>query len=390
MEQFDKFFDRTETNAEKYTLREDLYGTKDVLPMWVADMDIATPDFVIKKIQDRLNHQILGYEEFPISAKLAQINWMKRNHNFDIKEDEILYSHSVVTSINIAIQAFTNVDDEVIVQTPVYSPFYSSITNNHRHILRNPLKIDEDGNYSFDFEDLKSKITPKTKLLLLCSPHNPVGRVWRKDELLELGQICLDNNIKVFADEIHSDLIYNGFKHTPFATLSSDIKNITATAIGVGKTFNLAGITTSTVIIPNKIMRDKYIKVSNRFHLAQGNSIGHIAFEIAYNEGQAWLDKLMRHLDSNIEKLESLLLKHKDKITFKKPQGTYLVWLDCSKMGLTDKKLREFFVTKAKLGLSAGTSFGKEGKAHMRINIAVPTQTMEEAIKRLDKALNQF
>ncbi len=390
MQEFDKVFDRSDTNAEKYQLREKIYGTTDVLPMWVADMDIATPDFVMKKIQERLKHPILGYEEFPIAAKIAQINWMKNNHNFEINKEDILYSHSVVTSINLAIETFTNIGDEVIVQTPVYFPFYSSITNNHRHILRNPLKKDDEGNYSFDLEDLKSKITSKTKLLLLCSPHNPVGRVWREDELLELGQICLDNNIKVFSDEIHSDLIYNGFKHIPFATLSSKIKDITVTALGVGKTFNLAGITTSTIIISNKRMRDEFIKVSNRFHLAEGNTIGHIAFQSAYNDGQNWRDKLIIHLNSNIEKLESLLLKYQDKIIFKKPEGTYLVWLDCTKMGLCDKKLREFFVTKAKLGLSAGTSFGKEGKNHMRINIAVPTQTMDEAIKRLDKALNEF
>ena len=387
---FDNFSDRSTTNAEKYQLREKLYGTNDVLPMWVADMDIDTPTFILDSIKNRLNHPILGYEEFPQTAKTAQINWMKRNHNFDIQKEWILYSHSVVTSINIAIQTFTNIEDEVIVQPPVYFPFYSSITNNKRHILRNPLKKDKNGDYSFDFEDLKSKITPKTKLLLLCSPHNPVGRVWKKEELEELSQICLKNNIKVFSDEIHSDLIFKDFTHIPFATISDEIKDITITALGVGKTFNLAGITTSTLVIPNKTMREDFKKVSDTFHLAEGNTLGHIAFESAYTNGKSWRDELMVHLDKNIEKLELMLKKHSDKITFNKPQGTYLVWLDCTNMKLSDKKLREFFTQKAKLGLSAGTSFGKEGSKHMRINIAVPTQTINEAIKRLDKALSLF
>ncbi|MEA3497839.1 MAG: PatB family C-S lyase [Campylobacterota bacterium] len=388
MEQFDKFYDRSNTNAEKYTLRKKLYGTDDVLPMWVADMDIETPTFILDEISKRLVHPILGYEEFPTSAKLAQINWMKNNHNFDINEDEILYSHSVVTSINLAIKAFTNIGDEVIVQPPVYFPFYSSITNNNRKVLRNPLKVDKDGDYCFDFKDLKSKITPKTKLLLLCSPHNPVGRVWKKKELKELSKICLDNNIKVFSDEIHSDLVFEGFKHIPFASLNKETKNITITAAGVGKTFNLAGVSTSTIIIQNKDMFKTFKKSYDSLHLAQGNIFGHIAFETAYNQGQKWRDSLISHLETNINKLEKMLLKHKDKITFKKPQGTYLVWIDCTKMGLNDKKLRKFFVEKAKLGLSAGTSFGKEGSKFMRINIAVPTKTMVKAIKNLHKALN--
>ena len=390
MDDFNTFFDRSNTNAEKYRLREKLYGTTDVLPMWVADMDIATPQFIIDDLRYRLTHPILGYEEFPNSAKNAQINWMKRNHNFSLELEDIFYSPSVVTSINLAIKTFTYKGDEVIVQPPVYFPFYSSITNNHRKILRNPLKKNIDGDYSFDLDDLKSKITPKTKLLLLCSPHNPVGRVWSKDELKELSEICIDNDIKIFADEIHSDLVYGGFKHTPIATLSKEVSNITITALGVGKTFNLAGIATSTVVIQNKHLRDKFKKVYNSFHLAEGNIFGHIAFYSAYINGQKWRDDLMVHLNNNINKLYTMLEKHKDKIKFNKPQGTYLVWLDCSGMNLSDKQLRNFFVNNVKLGLSAGTSFGKEGRQYMRMNIAVPETTMDEAINRLENGLTNY
>ena len=390
MNHFNTVFDRSNTNAEKYTLREKLYKTTDVLPMWVADMDIATPSFIMDDLKTRLSHCILGYEEFPLSAKIAQINWMKKSHGFNINVDDILFSPSVVTSINLAIKTFTKEEDEVIVQPPVYFPFYSSITNNNRKILRNPLKRDSDGDYTFDFEDLKSKITPKTKLLLLCSPHNPVGRVWSRDELIKLSQICLDNNIKVFADEIHSDLVYSGFKHTPFASLNKMVSDITITALGVGKTFNLAGIATSTVVIQNQKLREKFKKEYDSFHLAEGNVFGHIAFESAYTNGRQWKDKLIVHLESNIQKLYNMLENHKDKIKFNKPQGTYLVWLDCSGMNLKNKHLRDFFVDDAKLGLSAGTSFGKEGSKYMRINIAVPTSIMDKAIARLENGLNSF
>jgi cystathionine beta-lyase len=358
--------------------------------MWVADMDIATPQFIFDDIQKRLKHKILGYEEFPLKAKKAQIKWMKENHNYKIKADDILYSHSVVTSISLAIRAFAKKGEEVIVQTPVYSPFYRSITNNKRKILKNPLKLTKDGDYTFDFEDLKSKITKKTKLLILCSPHNPVGRVWSKEELTQLANICLENNIKIFSDEIHSDLVYKDFKHTPIASISKEIENITLTALGVGKTFNLAGVATSTVVIPNKKMKEKFKKVYYGFHLADGNIVGHISFTSAYKKGKAWRDGLMDHLQNNIDKLNIMLEKHQDKITMKKPEGTYLVWLNCKKMDLSDKELREFFIKEAKLGLSPGVSFGKEGTGYMRLNIAVPKAQMQIAINRIDKALKNF
>ncbi len=390
MANYNKVYDRQNTNAEKYALRKEVYGTNDVIPMWVADMDIQTPQFIIDAMKERLNHPILGYEEFPKTAKKAQIAWMKKNYNFDIEEKSILYSHSVVASMNIAIKAFTNIGDEVIVQPPVYPPFYSSITNNKRVMISNPLKIDDNGDYTFDFEDLESKITPKTKLLLFCSPHNPVGRVWTRKELEKLASICLKNDIKVFSDEIHSDLVFDEFQHIPFASISSNTKDITITAVGVGKTFNLSGLSTSTVIIQNESMFEAFKEEYEAIHLAQGNTFGHIAFELAYLHGQEWRDELMTHLTTNINKLEKMLLKYSHLITFKKSQGTYLIWLDCHKMGMNNKKLKEFFIQKAKLGLTSGTYFGKKGSLYMRMNIAVPTSIMDETIKRLDKALSDL
>lgn len=385
---YDKVYDRTDTNGEKYALRKKLFGTDDITPMWVADMDISTGDFIIDAIKERLTHPIIGYEEFPNSAKKAQIAWMKKNHNFKIKKNWILYSHSVVTSINIAIRAFTDEEDEIIVQTPVYPPFLQSIITNNRKVLENPLKKDKKGNYSFDLKDLKSKITPKTKLLLLCSPHNPVGRVWTKKELKELSKICLKNNIKVFSDEIHCDIVYNSFKHIPFSTIDKKVKDITITALGVGKAFNLSGIATSTVVISNQNLMELFKKEYKKAHLAEGNIFGHISFETAYKDGQKWLDGLKKHLNKNIKMLDDILLKHKDKITFIKPQGTYLAWLDCSKMDLTNSQLKKFFVKKAKLGLTSGMFFGEKGSLYVRLNFAVPSSIMDKALKDLDNALS--
>ena len=387
---FNILFDRSHTNAEKYTLRKKLFGTKNIIPMWVADMDIKTGDFIIDDIKKRLDHPILGYEEFPDSAKNAQIKWMKENHNFKIKKNWIIHSPSVVTSINIAIQAYTQEEDEIIIQPPVYFPFFKCVKNNNRKLITNPLKKDKKGIYRFDFEDLKSKVTTKTKLLILCSPHNPVGRVWGKKELKALAQFCIKHNIKIFSDEIHCDLVYKTYKHIPFASINKKTQDITITALGVGKTFNLAGINTSTVVISNKILKEQFIKTADKFHLTQGNSLGHIAFTSAYKKGQQYRDDLMKYLDLNITKLQKTLRMHNNKISFIKPQGTYLVWLDCSNMNLSDKELRSFFIEKAKLGLGSGTIFGKDGSKHMRINIAVPEKVMDKALRQLNKALREL
>ncbi len=390
MKNFDIHVKRENTNAEKYTLRKRLFNSEDVLPMWVADMDIKSPTCVAKAIQKRATHEIYGYEELPQSAYEAQIEWIQKRHNHTLKREDLFYSHSVVASINVAIKAFTCKGDKVIVQTPVYSPFYKSVANNEREVIYNPLKRDEEGVYRFDIDNLLSQIDEKTKLLLLCSPHNPVGRVWKKEELEQIARICLEHNIVVFADEIHSDLVYSGHKHIPFASLSKEIEQLCVTTYGVGKTFNLAGLATSTVSIPNEILREKFEYEYEAIHFAQGNIFGHVSFESAYKEGEVWLDNLLVHLEHNFKRLEALLVKHNNIITCSPCEGTYLAWLDCSKMGLNNSALRDFFVKEARLGLSPGLGFSKEGSKFMRLNFAVPTPLMDEALTRLDKALTAF
>jgi len=378
---------RKDTNAEKYTLRKELFGTEDVNPVWVADMDIDTPDFVLDAVKKRLEHPIIGYEEVPSSAWQAQIGWMKKHHNIEITEEKLLYSHSVVASMSVCINAFSELGDKVIVQTPVYSPFFHSVIENGRELLKNPLKQEKDGSYSFDIDDLKSKIDKDTKLLLLCSPHNPVGRVWRRDELEEILELCVKHNIVVFSDEIHSDLVYSPNKHIPFASLSEEAKNITVTAIGVGKTFNMAGFAMSSVVIANKDLRDKFKKVYNQIHFAQGATLSHVAFEAAYKDGELWLEQLKTHLATNYRRLKNLCERYPKSIKITPIEATYLAWLDCRGMKINNKKLREFFVSEAKLGLNAGLGFGREGTGFMRLNFAVSSAKMSLIISQLESAL---
>jgi cysteine-S-conjugate beta-lyase len=379
--------DREDTNAEKYRLREKLFGTTDVEPVWVADMDIDTPDFVLDAVTKRLEHPIIGYEDVPDSAYEAQLEWLRREHGFQAEVDEIFHSHSVVASMSVAIEAFSDAGDEVIVQTPVYPPFFHSVLEHERKLLKNPLKQNSEGRYVFDIENLKSQISKNTKLLLLCSPHNPVGRVWSREELQAILDVCYENNIIVFSDEIHSDIVYAPNKHIPFASLDTKAAEITLTAVGVGKTFNMAGFAMSSVIVQNRELKEKFQKAYDRVHFAQGNVLSHVAFESAYINGKVWLEELKSHLQTNYQLLKELLSEYEDFIKLIPIEATYLAWLDCRSMQLKDKELREFFVQDARLGLNAGISFGREGSGFMRLNFAVSSAKMSEITTRLKRAL---
>ena len=350
-------------------------------------MDIDTPSFIFEDIKKRCEHTILGYEEVPISAFKAQVDWMKKTHGVEMEVENLIYSHSVVASINVAIEAFTNEGDNIIVQTPVYPPFFQSIERHNRELLENKLVLKENGKYGFDLEDLKSKINDKTKLLLLCSPHNPVGRVWTQEELTELLDICIKNNIVVFSDEIHSDLVYAPNKHISFSSLNDKAKEISVTAIGVGKSFNLAGVSMSSVYIANKELQEKFLKVYKKHHFADGSVLSHVAFESAYKNGKEWVEELKVHLYKNYEMLDTVCKKYPKKIKLIPIEATYLAWLDCRGMQLNDRQLKDFFVKDAKLGLNPGLGFGDNGSGFMRLNFAVSTEMMEEVIHRLDKGL---
>jgi cystathionine beta-lyase len=379
---------REDTNAEKYKLREKLFGTDDVLPVWVADMDIDTPEFVLKSVKKRLESCITGYEEIPKSAFQAQIKWMREHHNFEFALDDVFYSPSVVASMNLVIDTFTKEGDRVIVQTPVYPPFFSSVKNHKRKVINNPLKL-EDDRYTFDIDDLKNKIDKNTKLLLLCSPHNPVGKVWKKEELEAILDVCLKNDILVFSDEIHCDLVYEPHKHIPFASLSKKAKEITITAIGVGKTFNMAGFAMSSIVIQNEFLKEKFLKKYNKIHFGEGCILSHVAFESAYKNGNLWLKELKKHLYNNYQMLKNLCDRY-EFIKLTPIEATYLVWLDCNGMNLSNKELKEFFVKEAKLGPNMGIAFGRAGSGYVRLNFAVSYEKINLIIKFLDTAFKNF
>jgi len=380
------FIDRSGSNAEKYVLREKLFGTENVQPMWVADMDIATPHCVLEAVRERLNHPVIGYEMMPESAYGAQIVWIGSHHGWMTGREWFSYSPSVVASIGCAIRAFSDVDDEVIVMSPVYPPFFSQVKENSRHLISHSLHVDNDGEYHFDIDILRSKITPKTKILLLCSPHNPVGRVWRADELLSLGMLCLEYGIIIVSDEVHCDIVYDGNCHIPIASLSYDLSQSTVTLLGTGKTFNMAGFAISTVCIPSETLRQKYQAELKKVHLGEGSVLSHVAFEAAYRDGGVWYGKLMNHLHTNRDKIVQWSLRN-PVIRVTPPQGTYLAWLDCHALGLGDKELREFFIHDAGLGLSPGLSFGREGSGFMRLNFAVAPNVLEDALEKISNAL---
>jgi cystathionine beta-lyase len=386
---FDELIDRQNTDCVKYDLRKAVFGKEDVLPMWVADMDFRTPDFIIDAIKDRLKHEVLGYALNPTRLYDAIISWMYQRHNWDIKKGWIVLSPGVVPSMAILVQAFSDPGDEVIVQQPVYFPFFKTIRNNGRKILNNPLVL-KNGRYEMDLEDLEKKITSRTRMIFLCSPHNPGGRVWRRQELEAIAEICIKNKILIVSDEIHADLILFNNKHIPTASLSKEIAQNTVTCMSSSKTFNTAGLNTSYMIISNHKLRKIYKDKLSDFQLDLGNISGLVALEASYLKGADWLDQLLRYLEGNILFLETFIQKNIPTIQAMRPEGTYLVWLDFRKTGLDLKKLTHFLIYKAGLGLSDGPLFGEEGIGFQRLNTACPRAVLRKGLESLLEAYNNY
>ncbi len=383
---FDEIINREGTACYKYDLRKKIFGRDDIIPMWVADMDFNTPPFIIDAIRKRLEHEVFGYSFRPDSFYEAIINWLKHRHNWPVKKEWISFSPGVVPALNMIIMAFTQPGDKVIVQPPVYFPFYSAVTNHNRLLVRNPLVLNNE-RYEMDYEDLERKIDKRVKMLILCSPHNPTGNVWKKDELEKLIEICIKNNILILSDEIHSDIIFSGNKHLPAAGLSDKITQQIITLMAPSKTFNIAGLSTSFVICQNPALLKKYNNMLDALHIAQGNIFGNVALEAAYNHGNEWLDQLIQYLQDNLNFAIHYLVKKIPGIHPIKPEATYLLWLDCRKQGMNDKELNDLLSRKAGLGLSAGSLFGPEGQGFVRMNIGCPRFTLHQALDRLYNAL---
>lgn len=387
MYNFDEIIDRKNTDSIKYDRLRSLFGTEDVLAMWVADMDFKTPDFILNRIKKRLEHEVLGYTFRGKEFYNAVINWIKNQHQWEIKKNWISFSPGVVPALTTMVCAFTQPGDKVILQSPVYYPFFSSITDVGRQLVNNQLKL-ENGKYYMDFDDLKKQIDSRTKMILLCSPHNPSGRVWTKDELLELGEICLRNNIIIVSDEIHSDIVFEGHKHIPIASLSKELSDITISTFAPSKTFNLAGLSTSVVVTSNRQFKTTYDNYIGNFHLHMGNIFGGVALEAAYEEGEEWLGQMLEYLKGNIDLVREFAEKHSDKMELIEPESTYLLWLNFSKLGFGDEELKQFVIKKAKLGLNYGTMFGAGGEGFQRMNIACPRSVVKQALAQLEIAFN--
>lgn len=381
---FDELIDRTNTNCIKYDGRQMFFGNTDLLPLWVADMDFRTPDFIVEAIKKRAEHEVFGYTFRAESYTNSIVNWVKRRHNWEIKSEWITFSPGVVAGLTMAIEALSKPGEGVIIQPPVYFPFFDSVKGTGREIIENPLKL-ENGRYYFDPEDLKNKITPTTKLLLLSNPHNPGGMAWNREELTALAQICLENKILIISDEIHSDLIFEGYRHTPLAGLSDEIAQNCVICMAPSKTFNTAGLTTSFLVIPNKRHFVAYERVMRLPHLHMGNIFGTAALESAYTYGDEWLAQLLKYLQANYTYLEDFFRKNMPKVKVMKPEATYLIWVDFSAYGLSDDELNQKLIDSG-VGLNRGVQFGKQGSGYMRINIGCPLSTLKEALDRIQKA----
>ncbi len=385
---FDEIIERKNTSSVKYDILGEYFGATDIQPMWVADMDFAAPPCVTEAIQERANHPVYGYTIKQEGFYTSIVNWMQKRHQWPIQKEWISFSPGVVPALALLTLWFTRPGDTIIVQPPVYYPFFTTIKGNGRKIAYNPL-INEDGRYKIDFDDLEQKAREGAKMIFLCSPHNPVGRVWTKEELKRLASICLAHDILMVSDEIHSDIIHPGAKHVPLSSLSEDIANHTITAIAPSKTFNLAGLSTSALIIPNKSHKLLYERALRNVHVGGGNVFGNFVLEAAYTRGEEWLEDLLAYLWENILLVEGFLQNHLPEIRFSMPEATYLLWLDCSRLRLDKTGLKNFFVHEAKVGLNDGPVFGQGGDNYQRMNIACPRAKIQEALEKIHSAMKR-
>lgn len=381
---FDQTISREGTASVKYDGRTAYFGTADVTPLWVADMDFAAPPAVTAALAARAAHPIYGYTRYPDSLYDALIGWMRQRHGWPIKREWIVMCPGVVPSLHAAVMAFAQAGEGVIVQPPVYFPFFSAVTSSARRLIENPLRL-ADGRYRIDFEHLEQCAAAGAKLLLLCSPHNPVGRVWQRDELAEILRIARRYKLVVLSDEIHADLVYPDQHHTVLAKLADESDNL-ITAVAPSKTFNIPGLGLSCLVIPDPELRAAIGAVFTTLHVSASNPFSIVAFEAAYRDGGPWLDALMAYLQTTRDFVLDYARWHLSGIRPIAPEGTYLVWLDCRDMQLSDAALRDFFIRQAKLGMNPGTVFGTGGSGFMRLNLASPRHVIAEALARVSQA----
>lgn len=382
---FDRIIPREHTQAVKYDARKAVFGTDAVTPMWVADMDFAAPEAVTRALTARAEHPIYGYTLFPESLYQALMEWFQQRYGWVIARGDIMMAPGVVPSLHAAAMAFAGPGEGVIVQPPVYFPFFNAVTQTGRRLLENPLQL-QDGRYRMDLEQLEACAGEGARLLILCSPHNPVGRVWGRDELEAVLDIARRYDIVILSDEIHCDLTLPGQTHRVLATLARQGDQI-ITAVAPSKTFNIPGLGLSSLVVPNPAHRSALKRVFDSLHMGQANPFSIAAFEAAYREGAPWLEELMVYLEDNRRYVSDFLARHLPEITLIQPEGTCLLWLDCRKLGLPDDQLKAFFIERAGIGMNPGAMFGQGGSGFMRMNIGTPRPVIETALERIRLAV---
>lgn len=384
---FDEVLDRRGTASEKWDFMKERFGYEDLLPLWVADMDFRSPQPVIEALVSRAKHGVFGYTGLTQSYYDSVISWYKRKYNWAIRKDWIVFTPGVIPAIAYAIRSFTNPGDKIIVQTPVYYPFFNTIEANGRQVLENPLKFKND-HYEMDFDDLEKKAKdPRAKMMILCSPHNPIGRVWTRKELTRLGEICTENGLLVISDEIHSDIRYPGIVFTNFATISGEFANNSITCTSASKTFNLAGLQISNIIIPNDKIRQNFQNAVSTMGMDLPNSFSGLAVQVAYDRCGTWLDQLLTYLKGNLDFLKEFIKKNIPEVKVIEPQATYLVWLDFRKIEPDPEKLQKLLLKDAKVAFVEGNIFRSGGDGFERINIACPRSVLKKALEQMARVL---
>ena len=385
---FDTIHNRKNTNSLKYDFAKERGKPDDLIPLWVADMDFRAPDEVVSTLKEKAEHGIFGYSEPKADYFEALENWFSTRHGWKVDGRKFVQTCGVVFAISALIRTITNVGDAVLICQPVYYPFAQTILDNNRKLIVSELK-NENGYYTVDYEDFERKIKDNgVKLFILCNPHNPVGRVWTKEELMRLGRICLDNDVFVISDEIHCDFTYEGNTHTVFATLGREFEENSAICTAPTKTFNLAGLHISNTYIYSDSLRRKFVKELDKQGYSQSNVMGLVACQAAYTYGADWLDELRRYLAENLSFVREYLRENIPELKLVEPQGTYLIWLDCRCLRLTDRELKALIQDKAKLWTDDGYIFGAGGSGFERINIACPRNVLKEALINLKHAVD--
>lgn len=383
---FDEVIDRSSNRSSKYDERVKKFGTQDVIPLWVADMDFRTAQPIIDACVEKAQEGIWGYTSRPDSYFEAVQEWEKKRNNWDTDTALMSWSLGVVPAMSSLIKIFSKTGDKIMIQTPVYSEFYDITEAWDRVVVENQL-VEKDGNWEIDFEDFEEKVK-ECKIFLLCNPHNPLGIVWKPEELRRMAEICIANDVLLVSDEIHSDLIFHGKTHTPTATLSKEIAERIITCVSVTKTFNLAGLQASTTIFPNMEMKKAFDKFWGNMDVHRNNAFSSVAMEAAYREGEEWLEQLLEYVSGNFDFIKEYCEKNIPKIKPNLPDATYLVWLDCRELGMDNEELRRFMIQDAKIGLNEGYTFGRSLCGFMRLNAACPRSVLEKALKQLEDAVN--